>query len=1038
MRKLKFLSIAAAAVAMVGCSSDDLNFANENYELAKDGSEVFVTVGGQENTTRAGFANSYNMEKGTINQAFLWAKGDVFKMYCTDTWKPQLYKFTTMATVSGVNGAVFTWANDESKYNKGENPEDMTSREYAVFPAEGDEDGNLKLEFTDEFRTSLTMTITPEVDYGTPEILENSEYVQNGEKKTDMNGRMYVSNTLIPLFGFAKNDAVSFNYMTALLRVNVQGIKTGEHTLTLASETTKLSGEFVTGDFDAAKYTTSDLPKFKAEEAKTESEKSLTVKFTADNETLGTDYFIYIPVPVGTYAAGDLSLTLDKDVENGDKREITITTTGKVDLKEQETTVGAGTFLVATTAKPVVEYVSSLKELQDVVDGFANVQREAIYHIWGGTSEEKAYFEIQVPELYISSSKDETTLKVPELQAPITVYLHGKFTAPTGQQNQTLYITGTEKGKKLTLNICDNTNCTPDECKGDVDEELSASTAKIEISRIPAVELNGSFEGDVKIAATDLTIGGSFGAELTLDAATQLTLNKMELKKDMTTAALKVVVAGEISGKKTITAEKATEVVIADNAFLHGSIVANEATVNVDGKADSDGGTGQIITAKSATVNGNVYGLVTTTGKTTVASGYVKVITAGEVEISSADATQAITSITSTGNVTITNTNNQPVGTVTVTTETGKLTIAKDNTVTTVVQTGGNAEVAGTVNTMTLADGDLTVKGGTIPTLNLTNGNVTMEGGSIATLAYTSTEDAEKANTVTTTGDAVITTVTVDGEAYDAENKSVLAFTSTWTGETVTALTEDANNIFTAAQLASIPGGSVKAFNLYTDVTIGENVTWTSKQFRGNFNGNGNVIKNLNNPLFGSWYCTGARARAIKDITFENANVTGGVLANAISAEAKLTVSGITVKSATITGKENLGAIAGAVSGTVSFVDNTINKSNVNFAVTDADKLERVLESGPAGTVGYYVGTIVKGSTVEITSDATDLKFTAEQKKAFGFDKNVTTGLGKLEYYGFDGCGWVGFSEGATEETLKVNGKSVKINTYSETPLTNN
>lgn len=1047
MKNFKFLLAATTLVGMVACSSDDFDQTNGNYELSTDGTEVFVTVDEQESSMRAGFANAYNPETGGIRQQFLWAEGDVFKMYCNDTWKPQLYQFKMMATVSGVNGAVFDWAEDfDEKYHDGEKAEVGKNREYAVFPAKGNENGELKLEFKDEFRTALTMTIPSKVDYGTPSIVDQ-EYAKEGKTENmmdDMKGRMYVSNTLIPLFGFAEGENVTFKYLTALLCVDVQGIASGEHTLTLESQKKMLSGTFETEDFDAASYTTASRPVFTAKDAESENERSLTIKFMADNETLGTDYFIYIPVPVGKYDAGDLSLTLDKDGE--DKRELTITS-GGMNMAENETTVEVGKFLRATTTKPVVAYVTTLDDLNDIFAGFGNVQREAIYHIWGGSADAKAYFNIEVPELYMGDSEEDATLSIPELAAPVTVYLHGAFTAPEGQNHKTLYIKGKGNGKKLTLNICDNKSCTTKECEGEVTPALSASTAEIEISNIPAIELDGAFKGLVKIKAQDLTIGGTFenGMELQANILTLKTLTA-----DIVTAAMEVNIAGTVTGN--ITAEDATEVEILRDGQLLGDLTAENAAVTVNGTL---GGTPKhTITSASAVVNNIVYGNIVTSGKTTVNDKYASSVIAGSVEINKVVGT--ISSITATGNVVISNDANATLPLVNVS-EGGHVTLGEGSTITILNLTGGN----------------LTATKATVTTLNLKGGNVTMTDGVINTLAYTTTEDAAAPNSVTTSGAADIKNVTVDGETYAAENIDVLTFTSTWTGETVEMTLTDSNTaenyIFTAAQLANVVS-KVKAFALHTDITIGQGQDWASLGFKGNFYGNGHTITGLNNSLFSVWNCSGDRVRTIKDIKFVNANVENGVLVNniinTITNESALIISGIEIENATISGtdyaaalvgtvsgnitfegnkvtsadveaKSNLGALAGKTSGNISFVNNTVTKAGVHFTVTDADKLERALETGPGGTVGYYVGTIEDG-TVSITDTATDLTFTPEQKKAFGFDKNVTTGLQGLVYYGFEGCGWVGFSKGATDETLKVNNKAVKINVYSTTALTNN
>ena len=141
--KIKYLSFAFAAVALASCSNDQLG--EEGVQQTIGENEVFAFIADDDaDVTRAGFATFYNNETGKIKQQAVFQKGDQFKMYRKDTWKPQVLKFKNEALINGINGGVFEWANfnnAQAKYNVGVTEDastnyganDMTGREYAVY-----------------------------------------------------------------------------------------------------------------------------------------------------------------------------------------------------------------------------------------------------------------------------------------------------------------------------------------------------------------------------------------------------------------------------------------------------------------------------------------------------------------------------------------------------------------------------------------------------------------------------------------------------------------------------------------------------------------------------------------------------------------------------------------------------------------------------------------------------------------------------------------------------------------------------------------
>lgn len=385
--KFKLFSIALAAAAFASCSSDDLT-ANGTAQTQLGENEVFAYIADPDAsaTTRAGWAIQYT-ETGTIKQQAMFQTGDVFKMYKSNTWKPQMLKFKNEGTVGTINGGVFEWVDANSKYNDGTDATDMTNREYAVFPANND---YADMSFVDENRSQLKFTLANVIDYG----------YFTGRTSTVKDGyTIYPS--IFPLFGFAdENDNVKFNYMTTIIRVAVQGLAAGEHYLLLKSENRQVSGEFLskTDDFNAADYTSEDLPVFDTKNASTAAEKSLKVTFNIPEASAGKDQCIFLPLPTGQYNLNELGLYLDGEelankldmtltYKNNDGDYIPATTAGvsaaNVPAKVKENYTATGTLykfdrgiqLLATKTAAVSYTVSKLEEINEKLITLASFGR---------------------------------------------------------------------------------------------------------------------------------------------------------------------------------------------------------------------------------------------------------------------------------------------------------------------------------------------------------------------------------------------------------------------------------------------------------------------------------------------------------------------------------------------------------------------------------------------------------------------------------------------------------------------------------------
>ena len=458
--KFKLFSIALAAAAFASCSSDDLT-ANGTAQTQLGENEVFAYIADPDAsaTTRAGWAIQYT-ETGTIKQQAMFQTGDVFKMYKSNTWKPQMLKFKNEGTVGTINGGVFEWVDANSKYNDGTDATDMTNREYAVFPANND---YADMSFVDENRSKLKFTLANVIDYG----------YFTGRTSTVKDGyTIYPS--IFPLFGFAdENDNVKFNYMTTIIRVAVQGLAAGEHYLLLKSTDRQVAGEFLskTDDFNAADYTSEDLPVFDTKTATTDAQKSLKVTFNIPEASAGKDQCIFLPLPTGQYNLDNLKLYLDEETVAGelpmtltykdsDGDYISATTAGvsatdvPAKVKENYTATGTlykfdrGIQLLATKAAAVSYTVSELSEINEKLITLASFGRsvEATFTLSG---------DITVDPASASSTDRSKYLIIPELKNNVTL----KFEATSDVTIDALPIkdNGTvSTAKKLTFELGDH------------------------------------------------------------------------------------------------------------------------------------------------------------------------------------------------------------------------------------------------------------------------------------------------------------------------------------------------------------------------------------------------------------------------------------------------------------------------------------------------------------------------------------------------------------------------------------------------------
>lgn len=986
MKKFKFLSMALAALALASCTSDDLD-AVGNYELADDGTEVFATINEDvDGTMRAGFATATtDVTNIKFGQKAYFMKGDQFKMYCKDTWMPQVYEFTKNAVIDGVNGSVFTWADEESKYNN-VTADMLANREYGVFPAKA-------FEFKDEFRETLYFKLTSPLVYG--------EYKGVADAIEDEARPVYKAE--VPMFGQLKDNKIIFNYMTALIRVQMYGMKTGkEYTMTLTStgdEKYKLSGEFESDkDFHAYDGTNVTLPVFNVTTADADkpTEQSLVLTFTPQE----ADGVVYLPLPVGEYKLNQLELSytvegdkvLDQD-ETLNKHKITLYT---LDTNEDGTrkacseytepvTLKAGLRLISVEEKNVAVTVNDLKTLNDLLEEWADYGRDVKVDVTLGDNIEVVPTTVNNGdyEYELKDGEKGTKLIIPDLKNNVTLNIIAgdyKFVSST---EYPVYIFPIEDAKEVT----NKTN--------KLTLKNVATDLPVEVKTQQGLALDGQLESTLTVnQAGALDLAGSFAEAVTVVEARDVTL------------------AGEFSENVTV----GTEALAVGDVVFTGKTVKNLTVYasNFEGK-----GTFPACTNGEKTV-------VTADGTITLASTatWGKFETYGNADVEVVDkVTIYILNIYGNGQVNVK----------------GKVTSLN-------MFEGATVNVTGAVTTLTVKE-------------DVANATVNLsENGSIEKLD--NSKDAGV--TVTTSDAAVIKTVT---DAEDAKKPTEI--TANWTEKTTAALEDadiNSGNIYTALQLAALQTeNTVTTFNLYADV-VANDVVWTSSQALANggtFNGNDHSITGLKvvngSKNYAGFFKTVQGTTTIKNLTLTgvsvdgkkkegltdgigglvgranagNLTIEGVTLSGSIEADNSNNVGGlvgtnvgtITIKDSKVTldkisGTGRLGGFVGIVGADASVIVENTKASSVeikNIVVTGSPKVATT-DAAVAGTVGMYVGMLQKATsklTVDAKTTATDSYGIRNHFDALHFSdvkKTDYNGQVTLIYVGQHEGNYVGYS----------------------------
>ncbi len=230
MKKLlKFFPVAVAAVALASCSNDEL-FLGADNEPQKDPTKLYaqiedLTDGETGEVTRSGFVYSY--DANTPNgQVFVWTEGDKVKLYDDlKNWRPQIWTYDEAATIAyAQSGSKFGFAVFENNTTETDLPGVVKAKDangqllpqyknaYGVMPYD-------LAEFANENRTAVKFDFSKLAYYATG---------LNSETASAANNLKYnpakLSKAPIPLWAVANGQEMKVNYLTGILKVDIDNI----------------------------------------------------------------------------------------------------------------------------------------------------------------------------------------------------------------------------------------------------------------------------------------------------------------------------------------------------------------------------------------------------------------------------------------------------------------------------------------------------------------------------------------------------------------------------------------------------------------------------------------------------------------------------------------------------------------------------------------------------------------------------------------------------------------------------------------------
>lgn len=998
MKKItRIVPFVLGALALASCSSDELfsNTAALEATEAGDGEMIAVVDENPDAVTRYGMDNASTM--------FVWSQGDTYTVY--DQTLTKYSEFDLDPAYSGSKAGKFTVQTGQEDIVDADG--NSTAR-YGVFPYRASNKIVLNGDHTKTFFTTLPSSFAYE------EIAHGA----NGDLADDVVGSV----SPLPLWGSVKNESgsrkITFWMMTGMLKVDLSEVPAdyGSAYLIVKSAAHKLSGKFkadITAQ-TAAVYS-GDAPHVelvKDGDVETGSkDDEIKVTFNTGSAKIPNRVF-YLPIPVGTYEAGDLTVEL---YGNGAKKaDLTPESWKSSQVKIER---GKGKNITYTIAKEIT--ANSIAEINKL-----------IYNALVVANSEKAIedgktFSFTVSGAELKPKADDNILLIPTFEGKninVILNIQNAIDASAEALNIAEAAYGDENAAKdgrWTV----KSGVTPKE----IEDDVAAAQRAFTVNFGGTTNLNSIL--NVLAPTSNVCINTFIDNTInSFDATTAKGENSLQLGVEGNTLTGSIVrfrVGGIYLGPKSSIANLSTGsntdvtvfgecyklskygkgiLYVGENAHVEQLLNRGTGDVIVNGHL-FDGPYFPSLTNfhnASITINGTAE-TVTTTGKKlfTVGSGatIATLTTDGSGDILVQGATVATITNNGSGAITVESANdkNPAVTTinngengkdVNVTANESNLTINNDSKTANLVVEFANAAYTATltdnsgVMTAGTATGNMTVKntsglvtltniGGAVVLENCSgnnvinndvqNGAITLNGSYAATLTNSNSSVA----TVNTSGKAGIGTPFGDFTFVDAA----------WNGKAETR--NASGNIYTAAQLAGLQSATSA-----TTITLMANIDLNNKSWAGiqqgamtTFDGANFTISNLNlnrsayEDKVGLFAAAGTNDLTIQNLTLDKVAYTTDVKENS---------------------KNCIGALVGEFNGGSLKVEN-VTASNVNLdAGNDSFKSNSV-----AALVGKFVGqdltfnkTIIGTSTIKGTSSLA------------GFVGN----LGKSNNVKFDGC----------------------------------
>ena len=993
MKKItRIVPVVFGALALASCSSDEM-FSNAALEATQAGTNEMIAVVDEnpDAVTRYGMDNASTM--------FVWSQGDKYTVFDQTLTKSAEYKLKD--EYSGSKAGLFAVLPDQEDIVDGEG---KSTARYGVFPFREDNEISLK-----NHKATLFMTLPSEFAY---EKITNGANGDLGENEGSV--------APLPLWGAVENvegsRKITFKMMTGMLKVDLSEIpatyasaylivKSAAHPLSGAykADITKQTAAVYSadaGDVELVKNT---------DVTPGTTDKQIKVTFNTGGALIPNRVF-YLPIPVGTYEAGDLTVTL---FGNGVETDLTPEA-----WKSSEVKIARG------KAKKITYSIAKEITANSIADINKQIYNALLVADDASTIEDGKSFSFTVSGAELKPKADDNMLLIPTFNGKninVTVNIQNAIDASAEALNIAEAAYGDEnidKTGKWTV----KSDKTPEEIKDD------AATA----NRTFTVNLEGTTNSNsiVNVLAPTSNVNINAMADNTVSTLLATTANEVN--------SLMIDVEG-----KTLTCATSRSwaggIYVGPHASLGDFRLFSNADVNIYGKCTTmflkmgtgllfieknavvtqlvNGGKGDIvidgsiIDGFSPSLNNNANAKITINGAAetvTLSNKSNKTFTVGSGASITSLTTEgsgeilvqgAVATITNNGSAKISVTGSNPAvgtinngengGDVNVTGNKSNLTIKNDSKTANLVVDFANSGKTATITdnnavmTAGTATGNMTVKntsglvtltniGGAVVLENCSgnnvinndvqNGTITLNGSYAATLTNSNSTTA----TVNTSNTAGIGTPTGAFTFVDAA----------WNGKAETR--NVSGNIYTAAQLAGLTQSATSA----TTITLMTNIDLNNKSFAGikqgamtTFDGANFTISNLNlnrsayEDKVGLFAAAGTNDLTIQNLTLDKVAYTTDVKENS---------------------KNCIGALVGEFNGGSLKVEN-VTASNVNLdAGNDAVKSNSV-----AALVGKFVGqdltfnkTIIGTSTIKGTSSLA------------GFVGN----LGKSNNVKFDGC----------------------------------